>query len=387
MKSKAIVFLGQVYPQGAVRHLAYLGLAIARVVPSAEHYYFASVKDELDHGAWALASEGISEKSLIKANDFNELLNRIAQLLDRYETLIFHCGGGLRQLRAVIPLKRHFRNRLKLVVTTHSFRHGTWKRIPMSAMQCWLYGRYVSRVVFQCPYAARNFVGSSWLFKHGRACVIPLGCEDMPEISHGTPTSVVNLKIDSLLCDTTKFKFVYLAGFGRVKNHEWLLRAVAPELKKYEQVRLLLLGQIDADRHQEISVLLRELLIEDKVLIPGKVPRADIPWVLQHCNCAIIPSCSETFGHTFVEPMMAGIPVVGTRVGVGEYAIREYETGLNFSLGNYSSIRAAFGFMVRNPLLAKAMGQKAKRIAQELFTHSQVAKAHMRMYLELMQEN
>ena len=384
MKSEAVVFIGQVYPQGLVRHLAYLGVELWGQLNGETPFYFASVAAELDKGGWGIVEEVLPKESIIKEPDFPSVLSRVAEIAERCDKIVLHCGGGLRQMRYIIPLKKRFKDKMRLVVTTHSFRHGTWKRYPMAVVQAWLYSRYVDMVIFQCPYAARLFIFGKRLFEKGKACIIPLGCESV-EVAENIPSSVTEMGLAPILTDDGVFKFVYLAGFGKVKNHDWLIRAVEPVMKRNPAARLLLLGPATEERRKDLSEQIKAMGLENQIITPGKVPRIDVPWVLKHCDCAVVPSKSETFGHTFVEPMMYGIPVLGTRVGVGEYAIQDYQTGICFSLGAYDSIRNAMEFVMKSKDRTRRMGERASELASGLFTHRRVAIAHVAMYRQLLE--
>ena len=384
MNANAVVFLGMVYPWGIIRHFALLGIELFKECGEMD-YYFASIRREPDKGAWNIVKGAIPAQTIIEADTFDELVFRIDRLFDVYKNVLVHCGGGWGQTRAFIPLRRKFGSRLKLVGTTHSYRNDSVMRIPMSAFQSLLYLYYYDKIVFQCRYAADKFWGSRMLFAVGKGIIIPLGCEPFDNIVLETPLGIAGKGgLAEFLCDDSFFKFVYLAGFRPGKMHVWLVHAMAPVLRKYPKARVLFCGTgeesvIEATR----TAILRERL-DQQILLAGQISREEVPWLLKHCNCAVVPSRAETFGHNFLEPMFAGLPVLGTPVGIGRDIIKEGETGYTFTLSNRYTISAKAASLLSDIVRAREMGQKAKKLVSEQFTHSAVAKQLSGLYRQML---
>ena len=375
MKSKAIVLLGMAYPGGATMHFAQLGCALFSACKEERDFYYASIDREADNGVWQLVHTRIPNKAVLVEHGFESLVKRVVALAKDYERVVVHCGGGWFQTRAFVLAKwrlpRSLSRRVKLVVTTHSFRNGTWQRIPMSMLQCGLYLFFCVKVVFQCQYAQRQFAGSWLLRLFKKASVVPLGCEPFVSEKH------------SDLVDRTKFNIVYLSAFRPGKMHEWLVDAMAPVLRKYDDVRLLFCGRGDGQIVACVRNRIRALGLEGKVLLTGHVPREDVPAVLHDADCAIVPSRSETFGHNFLEPMLAGKPVIGTRVGVGCDIIKEGETGFFIDLKHPESVEVAFERLLASRERCVEMGARARSITAAVYTHANVARLLMAVYDEV----
>ena len=385
VKSDAVVFLAQVYPQGLVRHLALLAEEIANVSDDGYDFFIASSEKELDVGAWKQVESVFPAPSVIKESTFKNVLLRVVALLDQYRTVILHAGGGWQQMREIIPLKRKYWNRLRIVVTTHSFRIDSWLRIPMSILQFLIYARYVDKVVFQCPYVTRRFFGAQYLIRRGGGVIIPLGCEDFGNVLNEMPESVRKSTAREIYERNDVKKFVYLAGFRPGKRHLWLVKAFEPVLKRHDNIALVLFGMASSKKtFDAVSEYIAMHGLTNMVFMPGQIPRTDVPWVLQHSHCSIISSQAETFGHTYIEPMMAGLPVLGTRIGVGEYAVRDYETGLGISLDEPSTVSRAAEFIINHAKDAALMGTTGQKLVKELFSHNRIALMHSRMYADML---
>jgi glycosyltransferase involved in cell wall biosynthesis len=251
--------------------------------------------------------------------------------------------------------------------------------------QFYLYKKYVDYVVFQCPYAARRFVGGGWLLDHNRGGYIPLGVEAFSEELMTTrPTEAVGCPdIRELLEEKGWFNFVYLAEIRPGKGQSWLLDALRPVLEKNPKARMFFLGGgrelLDAFRLKVAGYGL-----ENQVICPGVIPRQYVPWVLAHCNAGLIPTRSETFGHCFSEPAMAGIPILGTRVGAGEYLIQDMVTGIGFTYGNSEALRESAQFFISHKEDVKKMGETLRDAVKTEFLHEKIANAYMMLYARLL---
>lgn len=384
MSVNAVVFLGMVYPGGIIRHLALLGIELGKI----EHeydYYFASIMREPDRNAWALVHAALPKHLIMKVKTFDEVVKACDTLFTRYERVLIHCGGGWGQTRAFIPLRRKYGHRLVLVGTTHSYHLDSWIRVPMSVFQCILYLRYYDKIIFQCQYAVDMFWGSHLLFLKKKGIVIPLGCELFDTPSESIPPVIAGKEdLRDVLEDQQLFKFVYLAGFRPGKKHVWLVYAIAPILKKHPEVRVLFCGTGNETVIRQIQVVIKRLGLQKQILMTGQIPRVEIPWLLLHADCAVVPSRAETFGHNFLEPMFAGLPVLGTRVGIGRDLIHDGLTGYGFDLKNVQSLRCGAEQLLACRERVKEMGKRAKRIVEKDFTHAVVARQLNTLYHELL---
>ena len=384
MNVDAVVFLGMVYPWGIIRHFALLGIELYKECNDVD-YYFASIRREPDKGAWQLVKASLPSNVLIETDTFQELVERIDSLFGLYSKVLVHCGGGWGQTKAFLPLRKRYGKRLILVGTTHSYRHDSALRIPMSAFQSLLYLRYYDKIIFQCRYAADKFWGSRMLFAMGKGAIVPLGCEPFGKVSSEIQPGIASKDgLAAILYDKSLFKFVYLAGFRPGKMHSWLVKALAPILRSHPKVKVLFCGTGDESVIVSVKKTIANEGLAEQVLLPGQINRREVPWLLAHCNCAVVPSRAETFGHNFLEPMFAGLSVLGTRLGIGRDIIKDGDTGYGFSLCGYKDLRAKAEMLLADLSKTRNMGLAAKKLVEEDFTHRAVAKQLARTYSELL---
>lgn len=220
------------------------------------------------------------------------------------------------------------------------------------------------------------------LIRSGKGRIIPLGCEPFAKGSDNIPQSIKDKGLGRVFLDVTLFKLIYLANFKNGKMHLWLIKTIAPVMKAYPKARMLLCGAGEVALINKARRLIAELGLSEQILIVGRIPRPDVPWALQHSDCAVVPSRSETFGHNFLEPMFAGLPVIGTQVGIGKDIIINSVTGFAISLSRRKSLTDAVMYMLRNPTQAKRMGRAALEFVGTQFRHSDIARILVEYYSE-----
>lgn len=389
-KSNAVVFIAMTYPRGGIRHFALLGNEVYKIQDRNFDFYIASISREPDKGFWSTVRSIVPSENVIETSMFPELVMRALRLTECYNHVVIHTGGGWGQtkhfVRAIRRLGKDKAKRIFLMGTTHSYRIDSWMRIPMSVFQYVLYRLFYRKIVFQCQYAADRFVGGNDLIRRGKGVVVPLGCEPFSEPVDATPQVVAEKGLERILLNNSLFKFVYLAAFRPGKMHVWLVHAIAPVLRKHPSARVLLCGKGEQAvvRATEDAVVQEGL--QGQILLTGQIPRDEIPWLLLHSNCALVPSRAETFGHNFLEPMFAGIPVLGTSVGIGRDVIVSGETGYFFNFRDSASLVGAANMMVEHPDEARRMGWNAKAAVENRFRHSDVARQLVRVYNHLVLE-
>ncbi len=111
--------------------------------------------------------------------------------------------------------------------------------------------------------------------------------------------------------------FVYLA-YGRPgisKGHEYLLQAVPVIADKLFTSRLVLILSREKQykkRFQRLLNLMKDLRIQDKVLLLPPQPWNLIPNFIKAADCVVVPSLSEGFGYNVVEANAMDVPVVAS---------------------------------------------------------------------------
>ncbi len=123
----------------------------------------------------------------------------------------------------------------------------------------------------------------------------------------------------------------YVGRLDRMKGLGTLCSAFAKILEIHPQSQLLIAGkplQDEACYQTELGQLCIELGIDDRVRFLGHIDQAIEVFHLS--DVSVVPSqWAEPFGRTIIESMMAGTPVVASRVGgISEVLAGEFSSGL-----------------------------------------------------------
>ena len=384
-RNNAVVYLGMSL-YGAVRDGAQFAVEMNQLTRTDELFdlYFASILHEHTSGAWSIVNSSFAKNRQICGDSLDEVISRLNGLFAEYENILFDFGGGFRQMWSILPYKRRYKDRLKLIVTTHSFANGTRLESLFSLMQGLLYLKYVDKVIFQCPFTARLFKLSALLFYRGKACIIPLPVVNEEQDGCFDDVRLVDNEFLKILHNNSMFKIIYLAEFRDIKKHLWLTKALMPIVKVNPRVHVFYCGSKDKTIFPKVKKTIDREGVNKQFHITGKIPKSMVPYVLERCSCAIVVSKSETFGFTYIEPMMAGIPVVGTRVGVGEYVIQDFGTGFGINANSPESLRRSIEFLMNNQKMCEEMGRTGQKIVQEMFSMKSIAQRRIGLYHEIL---
>ena len=104
---------------------------------------------------------------------------------------------------------------------------------------------------------------------------------------------------------------------------------------------------------------------------------ADLMWAF---DALVLPSRLEGFPVTIVEAMLAGLPVVATAVGSVDEAVVVGSTGWIVPPEDPAALAGAIGELVADLPAARAMGERARRIAEERFTIEATVGAYLDLY-------
>ncbi len=385
MKKDAVLFVAHSHGVGLVYHYAQLAIALRQVGTDSDvRVAVASTPEEQNPGLWAAVRHAYSSEDIFLLDETPEsLASTVDVLLGQHRRLIVHVSG-FRHFRPIWSLKKRYPDRLRVVITLMSFQHGNWRRVPLTLLYSCLYRKYVDFVNFLTPYTARRFLGSPGLLAGGRAGFLPCGLEPWGDEAQAPPEKGA-LSPEALGCleDDKCFNFLYLAQFHRHKGHRWLLEGMHPVLRKYPNARLLLLGE--GVMRSAIISYARSLGVEEQVICPGRVDRNLVPWIMSRSHVGLIGTDTETFGFNYIEPMAAGLPVLGTRTGVGEWIVQDYFTGIGVRQGDCEGLGRGAKFLLANPEMAKKMGDNARDLVRTHLTWPKVADAHLRLYKRLLE--
>lgn len=163
------------------------------------------------------------------------------------------------------------------------------------------------------------------------------------------------------------------------KDHATLLRAFARVRADLPQARLAILGS--GPLEAETRALVAELELGDAVALPG---RTDIRDWLERADAFVHTSRWEGFGIVLLEAMLAGLPVVATRVSAVPEVVADGETGVLVESGDIGGLAVALQALLTDREHARALGDAGRRRAREEFSVARMAERTQAVYEDVL---
>ncbi len=127
----------------------------------------------------------------------------------------------------------------------------------------------------------------------------------------------------------------------------------------------------------------------DRVVFLGRIGDEDKVALLKLSSAIVFPSHlrSEAFGISLLEGAMFGKPMISSEIGTGTSYINIHgETGLVVPPSDPAAFRQAMAYLWDHPDEAAAMGARAERRYQRLFTAEAMGEQYGALYRELLAE-
>ena len=159
------------------------------------------------------------------------------------------------------------------------------------------------------------------------------------------------------------------------KDHATLLEAFAETRTKHPDAMLAILG--DGPLASETRSLADRLGLRDAVVLPGRIETRD--W-LERANVFAHTSRWEGFGIVLLEAMLAGLPVVATRVSAVPEIVVDGQTGLLVAAGAAPDLASAIDDLLADTARARALGAAGRDRAHEHFSVARMTESTIAVY-------
>jgi len=172
----------------------------------------------------------------------------------------------------------------------------------------------------------------------------------------------------------------YVLGLGRVvpkKGFDLLLSAFATVAEGHPTVGLVIGG--DGSARRDLIRQAAELGVADRVVLPGRLDRAQVAWAMANAEVFALPSRVEPFGIVVIEALRAGRPVVVSARGGAPEIIRDSQEGLVADPFDTAEFSAAIDLLLRDSNLAARLA-RAGRARVEDFSWDAIAGRYAEVY-------
>lgn len=178
-------------------------------------------------------------------------------------------------------------------------------------------------------------------------------------------------------------KLVWLRAFHEHYHPETAVQSVALLKLRFPDLQLVMYGQDRGDgTRQHIEVLCEQLEVADRVLLPGPVPKSEVPHVLAQGDIFLNTTNIESFGVSVIEAGACGLCIITTNVGELPHIWTHEQNALLIPPGDPDALAAAIQRVLTDPDLAAHLSQQA-RINAERFDGTAVLPQWEALFEEL----
>jgi glycosyltransferase involved in cell wall biosynthesis len=161
------------------------------------------------------------------------------------------------------------------------------------------------------------------------------------------------------------------------KDHKTLLRAFALVRSTEPEARLAILGS--GPLEAETRRLASELGLDAAVVLPGRTEIGD--WLVR-ADVLVHTSRWEGFGIVLLEAMLAGLPVVATRVSAVPEIVVDGETGALVEAGDAEGVARELAALLGDPVRARRLGEAGRARARSEFSVARMTERTIEVYEE-----
>lgn len=176
-----------------------------------------------------------------------------------------------------------------------------------------------------------------------------------------------------------EFLVVHSSNLRPGKRIDLLLRSFAAA-RSSRPLRLLILA---GDTFAQFEPLLDELELRERVLVREKV--REVEDYLGAGDAGLYTSDNESFGLSILETLFHGKPVVAFRVGGIPEVVVDGECGFLHPFGEIELMAKSLSKLADAPELAREMGARGRRRAEENFTADRIVPEYERLYRRILE--
>ncbi|WP_022668873.1 TIGR04063 family PEP-CTERM/XrtA system glycosyltransferase [Desulfospira joergensenii] len=182
----------------------------------------------------------------------------------------------------------------------------------------------------------------------------------------------------------------FIGSFYRYEGLDLLIKAFARISVQYENSVLLLVG--GGEMKQELTRLVKERNLQDKVIMPGRIPHERVPGVYAMIDILVYPRYSMRLTELVtplkpLEAMAMGKALVASDVGGHYELINDRKTGLLFKAGNEDSLVDSISELLNDIRLMDALQNNGEKWVTEHHTWKNTTSVYKSEYKWVLENN
>jgi glycosyltransferase involved in cell wall biosynthesis len=201
--------------------------------------------------------------------------------------------------------------------------------------------------------------------------------------------NIINPIFFSLTTDlSTRCKRLLFVGAVSEKwKGAWnLLEAFFQLYTQFPDLELAMVGPYDQIFMERLYKQFGEQRLTKSIRLYGLKPPEFIANLMRDGAILIHPALMDSSPNSVLEAMVAGIPVVASRVGGIPYIVEEGVTGLLAEPGNSEELAKKITFLLEHPAEAKSLGENAARKMRQHLNHERIVEEIVTIYHHIVKD-
>lgn len=128
----------------------------------------------------------------------------------------------------------------------------------------------------------------------------------------------------------------------------------------------------------------RKLGLRDAITWEGDVAPGRLAKLYRGARLFVLASSEEGLGLVLLEAMASGVPVVATETEGARQLVENGRTGVLVPCGDAAAVGRAMGKVLRDPILAAAMGRSGRDVVERRFSERAAAAPFLESYRKLL---
>lgn len=187
--------------------------------------------------------------------------------------------------------------------------------------------------------------------------------------------------------DCDRIVILFVAAITPRKGLHFLLEAFSDLVKIHSNTELRIVGMQDWAKEYVADLQNKycELVENKNIVFTGAVNRSRLAMEYDMADIFVLSSLSETVPAVISQAMLAGLPIVATRVGGIPEMIDDGKTGLLVPPSSAAALRDALDRLIAERHFGLELGRNAREVAYDRYHPKSVAQSTLDAYIRIEQ--
>jgi glycogen synthase len=265
---------------------------------------------------------------------------------------------------AAISLKEELS--IPLLTTIHATEHGRNDGIHTEIQ------RFIHEKESQLITQSNQIIVCSHYMKEELLTNFHLHEKKMAVVPNGIELGEVKVNPNEIFPFVKNRKYVFSVGrMVKEKGFETIIEAGQMAKESRSDVYFVIAGK--GPMLERYRKMVSERQLDHFVAFIGYVTDEQRNALLVNSEIALFPSLYEPFGIVALEAMIHAKPTIVSETGGLKGIIMDKQTGLLMAPGDAKSLLANINFLLNNPVKAKEIGEKGRKIVKGLYGWKRIA--------------